>query len=108
MRRGFSWMMGASRVTLSRKRREWSQVRNDNQLAGLEAAVDGVLVAAVNGERGLERVASDLPHGSFIGVGIAVSHQKPIQEFEQMSWHTERTEGVDKAFIGNRIIEQRA
>ena len=76
--------------------------------ARLQAAVDGVLVAAVDGERGLERFLRDLPHGLVVGVGVAVGHEQAVEELEQVPRHAERAEGVDQPLVGDRVVEQRA
>ena len=85
-----------------------SEETRDRALARLQAAVDGVLVAVVDGERGLEGFLRNLPHGFVVGVGVAVGHEQAVEEFEQVARHAERAEGVDQPLVRDRVVEQRA
>ena len=81
--------------------------RERQALSRLQPAVDGVLVAAVDGERGLEGFLRDFPDGFVVGVGVAVGHEQAVQELEQVPRHAERAEGVDQPLVGDRVVEQR-
>ena len=58
--------------------------------AGLKAAVDCILVAAVDGERGFERFPRDFPFGAFVRMGVAVGHEQAVEKLEQMPRHAQR------------------
>ena len=75
-------------------------------LAGLQAAVDGVLVAAVDGERRLEGLAGDFPDRFVVGVGVAVGDEQAVEELEQVARDAERAEGVDQAAVGDRWVDE--
>ena len=62
-----------------------SGAKDDSMLLPrLQTAINCVLVAAVDGECGLEGFLRDFPHGFIVGVGVAVGHEQSVEEFEEV------------------------
>ena len=47
-----------------------------------EAAVKGLLIAAVNGQNRVESLQWNLVNGLLFGVGVAVSHQQAVEKLK--------------------------
>jgi hypothetical protein len=71
------------------------------RLARLQAAIDGVLIAAIDGEGRFEGFLRNFPHRFVVGVGVAMSDEQTVQEFEEVSRDSKRAECIDQPLFAN-------
>src|SRR5688572_12962872 len=73
-------------------------------LAGPHSTIDRILVTLVKCQCRLETLAADLPDRLLVCVGIAMGDEEAIHEFEHVTGHPQRAEGVHQpAFIDCRL-----